>query len=183
MVAFTSVVAASAAIFGLTYAAPSSIPYTGVVHRIYAGSTTANKGLHYEPENVVANVGDLIEFHFLPKNHTIVQSSFDNPCQPLTDASGAVVGKFAGFNFKTDAGESNQVFTFQVENTDPFWYYCAQTAMNHCQSGMSGVINQNFNSDKTLTAYKAKASTAVTVQPSSDILASQGGAITYNTFI
>jgi plastocyanin len=183
MVAFTSIVATSAALVGLTYAAPSSVPYTGVVHRIFAGSTTANNGLHYEPENVIANIGDLIEFHFLPKNHTIVQSSFDKPCEPLRDASSAVTGKFAGFNFNTTAGESGNVFTFQVENTEPFWYYCAQTVGNHCQAGMSGVINQNFNSDKTLAAYKEKAKTAVTVQASADILASQGGAVTWNTFM
>ena len=117
MVAFTSIIATSAALVGLTYAAPSNIPFTGVIHRIYAGSTTANNGLHYEPENVVANIGDLIEFHFLPKNHTIVQSSFDKPCEPLRDASGAVTGKFAGFNFNTTAGESKSVFTFQVRKT------------------------------------------------------------------
>jgi plastocyanin len=144
---------------------------TGVVHRIFAGSTTANKGLHFEPENVVAEIGDTIEFHFLPKNHTVVQSSFDRPCEPLADGSGV----FSGFNFATSEGEAPNVFAFTVESKDPFWYYCSQTAGNHCQSGMSGVINQNPDSGETLVRYKEKSRDAVTRQPCSDVLASQGG--------
>jgi plastocyanin len=88
---------------------------TGVVHRIFAGSTTANNGLHFEPENVVAEIGDTIEFHFLPKNHTVVQSSFDRPCEPLADGSGV----FSGFNFATGKGEAPNVFAFTVESKEP----------------------------------------------------------------
>jgi hypothetical protein len=40
---------------------------------------------------------------------------------------------------------------------------------------MSGVINQNFSSDKTLAKYKEKSKGTVTLQPSADYLASQGG--------
>jgi plastocyanin len=178
MVAITSLLAASAALMGLTSAAPATKRSTGVVHRIFAGSTTFNNGLHFEPENVVAEVGDYIEFHFLAKNHTIVQSSFDKPCEPLAN------GIFSGFNFKTDPGKENgNVFTFQVQNSEPFWYYCSQTVGNHCQAGMSGVINQNFNSDKTLAAYKEKAKSTTTKQPSDDPLKSNGGMITKNTFL
>ncbi|KAJ4290901.1 hypothetical protein N0V90_010097 [Kalmusia sp. IMI 367209] len=176
MVAYTTLAVAAATFFGLTTAAPSSVTPTGVIHRITAGSTTANNGLHFEPENVVAEIGDLIEFHFLPKNHTVVQSSFDKPCEPLADGSGI----FSGFNFATKEGEAANVFTFTVQNKEPFWYYCSQTVGTHCQKGMSGVINQNFDSDKTLAAYKAKAVNTVTVQPSDDINASQGGSIVPN---
>ncbi|KAJ0100735.1 hypothetical protein J7T55_000105 [Diaporthe amygdali] len=38
-----------------------------------------------------------------------------------------------------------------------FTRYCAQTIGNHCQKGMAGVINQDFDSPNTLAAYKAKA--------------------------
>lgn len=176
MVAYTSLAAAAAFFFGLTAAAPPTVRSTGVVHRIFAGSTVENGGLHFEPQNVVAEIGDLIEFHFLPKNHTMVQSSFDKPCEPL--AGGA--GIFAGFNFATKEGEAPNVFQFTVKDTQPFWYYCSQTAGNHCQSGMSGVINQNFNSDKTLAKYKEMAKNTVTKQPSADPLASQGGWIVPN---
>jgi hypothetical protein len=130
-------------------------------------------------QNVIAEVGDRIEFHFLPKNHTIVQSSFDKPCEPLTDGSGV----FSGFNFATAQGEADDIFIFTVKNKDPFWYYCSQTAGNHCQSGMSGVINQDSNSQNTLAMYKEKSRNTVTGQPSVDISASQGGSKVPNTSV
>jgi plastocyanin len=182
MVGFTSIALAATTLLGLSTAAPANqIRSTGVIHRIFAGSTTANGGLHFEPENVVAEIGDLVEFHFLPKNHTVTQSSFDKPCEPL----GGATSVFSGFNFavkagETPNGESNSVFSFQVQNKDPFWYYCSQTAGNHCQMGMSGVINQNFDGDKTLARYKENSKATVTKQPSDDILKSQGGWIQPN---
>jgi plastocyanin len=176
MVAYTALTIAFTTLLGLTTAAPHTARSTGVVHRIFAGSKVENGGLHFEPQNVVAEIGDLIEFHFLPKNHTVVQSSFDKPCEPLEDGSGV----FSGFNFKVDNGEADKVFTFMVKNKEPFWYYCSQPAMEHCKSGMSGVINQNFNGDKTLAAYKEKAKTATLKQPSADPLANQGGYLMEN---
>ncbi|KAH8727434.1 Cupredoxin [Phaeosphaeriaceae sp. PMI808] len=153
------------------FAMPSTCkgtPSTGVVHQISAGF---NNNLRFEPENVVAEIGDLIEFRFLPKNHSVVQSSFDKPCEPLSDGGGV----FSGFNFPTSQGEAPDVFVFTVKSKEPFWYYCSQTVGNHCQGGMSGVINQNTNSDETLANYKKNAVNAITNQPSTDILASHGG--------
>jgi plastocyanin len=156
---------------------PLTINPTGVVHRITAGSTVANNGLHFEPENVVAQPGDMIEFHFLPKAHSVVQSSFAQPCAPL----GTPDAFFSGFNFNTTAGEAPNVFTFMIKDTNPIWYYCSQTNNNHCQMGMSGVINQNFNdNDKTLAKYKEAAKGTMTKQPSTDPMKSQGGQIKPN---
>jgi hypothetical protein len=45
---------------------------------------------------------------------------------------------------------------------------------------MSGVINQNFDGDKTLAKYKENSKNTVTKQPSDDILKSQGGWIQPN---
>ncbi|KAI8939589.1 hypothetical protein NX059_003353 [Plenodomus lindquistii] len=177
MVAFTSLALATTTLLGLTTALPANeIRATGVIHRVFAGSTTANNGLHFEPENIVAEIGDIMEFHFLPKNHTIVQSSFDKPCEPLADGTSI----FSGFNFNTTAGEAPNVFSFVVKDKNPFWYYCSQPAGNHCQMGMSGVINQDFDSDKTLVKYKEMAKTAMLKQPSADPKASQGGWISPN---
>jgi len=174
---FTTLLATATTLMGLTTALPAlNTRSTGVIHRIFAGSTTANGGLHFEPENIVAEPGDLLEFRFLPKNHTVVQSSFDAPCVPLANAPGV----FSGFNFNTTAGEAPNVFTVMVQDRKPFWFYCSQTVGDHCQKGMSGVVNQDFSSDKTLAAYKEKAKTAVTKQPSEDAKASLGGYIMPN---
>ncbi|KAJ4365859.1 hypothetical protein N0V83_008481 [Neocucurbitaria cava] len=182
MVAFTPLAIAATTLLGLTSAVPAhQVRSTGITHRITAGSTTANNGLHFEPENVVAEPGDLIEFSFLPKNHSVVQSSFDEPCAPLSSSSGTTTGIFSGFNFNTTAGEAPNVFTFMVKDRNPIWYYCSQTVGNHCQMGMSGVVNQNFGSgDKTLDMYKQNAKGTVTKQPSSDPHAFQGGWIEKN---
>ncbi|KAF2129780.1 hypothetical protein P153DRAFT_289438 [Dothidotthia symphoricarpi CBS 119687] len=176
MVTFTSIAIAATTLLGLTTAAPSTVRGTGVTHRIFAGSTTADRGLHFEPENVVAEIGDMIEVHFLPKNHTFVQSSFDKPCEPLEGGQGV----FSGFNFFTSVGEAPHVFNFMVKDKNPMWYYCSQAVGNHCQNGMTGVINQDFNSDKTLAAHKQKAKETVIIQPSVDSLQSQGGWILPN---
>ncbi|KAF2685828.1 hypothetical protein K458DRAFT_417034 [Lentithecium fluviatile CBS 122367] len=181
MVAFTSIALATTTFLGLTAAAPHSKRDHPVIHRIYAGSTVENGGLHFEPQNLVAMTGEYVEVHFLAKNHTIVQSSFDKPCEPLADGAGF----FSGFNFATSEGtiangEAIKVFTFEVQNEDPIWFYCSQPNGEHCKAGMSGVINQNFNSDKTLAAYKEKAKTAVVQQPSPDFRKSQGGKIEPN---
>jgi hypothetical protein len=33
------------------------------------------------------------------------------------------------------------MFSVTLNDTNPHWLYCAQTALNHCQSGMVMVIN------------------------------------------
>ena len=115
-------------------------------------------GLNYEPSNVVAQVGDIVQFQFLPKNHTVTQSNFDKPCEPLTDAAtGAITGFNSGFNFAIAEGVNKDVFQIVIEDSKPIWYYCAQTKGNHCQMGMVGAINQNFDSDKTLSVFKESA--------------------------
>ncbi|USP73416.1 uncharacterized protein yc1106_00690 [Curvularia clavata] len=180
MLAFPSTVALAASLLASlsnAFAIPSTVTPTGVIHRITAGSTVANNGLHFEPENVVAQPGDIIEFHFLPKAHSVVQSSFAEPCAPLSTPDAF----FSGFNFNTTTGEAPNVFTFMVKDTKPIWYYCAQTKGDHCQNGMSGVINQDFNDpQKTLAKYKEMAKGTVTKQPSDDPYKSQGGAIKPN---
>lgn len=130
---------------------------TGVTHSVIAGFN----GLNFEPNNVVAEVGDIIQWEFLPANHTVVQSNFADPCQPLADGSGF----FPGFQFPVAEGESELVYQIVVESDETIWYYCPQVMGNHCQEGMVGVINQNFdNPDVSLAKHKelaAKTGTSV----------------------
>ncbi|GKT87436.1 extracellular serine-rich protein [Colletotrichum tofieldiae] len=66
---------------------------TGVTHSVVAGLG----GLRFDPDNVVAEIGDIIEWHFLPRNHSVVESNFADPCTPLADGTSF----FSGFNFFT----------------------------------------------------------------------------------
>ncbi|KAI5460321.1 hypothetical protein BGZ63DRAFT_464480 [Mariannaea sp. PMI_226] len=116
----------------------TTVQRTGVTHSIVAGLG----GLHFDPDNVVADVGDVLEWHFLPANHSVAQADFDTPCAPKADGTGF----FAGFNFVTANGQqAPNVFQAVVADKKPIWYYCPQTKGNHCQMGMVGAVNQNFD--------------------------------------
>lgn len=120
-----------------------------ITHTVVAGLG----GLHFDPDNVVAEIGDVVEWHFLPANHSVAQSSFGAPCKPLSTGNGF----FSGFQ-PTPSGQAPDVFQITIQDSNPIWYYCAQTKGDHCQAGMAGVINQNFDSaTNTLAAYKAAA--------------------------
>lgn len=161
-----STIAAAACISG-AFAAPTgtttttssvskTVSLTGVTHSVVAGLG----GLHFDPENVVANIGDIVEVHYLPKNHSFAQSSFDSPCVPINNNA-----IFSGFQ-PTTSGQAPDVFQVVVNDTQPLWFYCAQTDGSHCQMGMGMVVNENFNSQNTLSAYKAKAAlTGTSVAP------------------
>ncbi|TVY42004.1 putative GPI-anchored cupredoxin [Lachnellula subtilissima] len=109
-------------------------------------------GLTYTPNDITANAGDSVEFDFFPKNHTVSQSSFADPCHPLAG------GFFSGF-VPTNASTLGSTFTIVVKDTKPVWIYCSQTVGNHCQAGMVAAINAP-KTGNTLAAFTLKASNA-----------------------
>ena len=60
--------------------------------------------LIFEPDTIVASTGDLVNFHFYPFNHSVAQSSFEKPCQPLSGGVGQSP-LFSGF-FPVKSGEA-----------------------------------------------------------------------------
>ena len=132
--------------------ASRTVPKTGVTHSVIAGFAGQ---LKFEPDNIVAHVGDVIQWEFMPANHSVVQSSFADPCKPLRNGSGF----FPGFLFATDEGKADRIFQFVVDTEDPIWFYCPQPNGEHCKKGMVGVVNQNFdNQDFSLARHKELAS-------------------------
>ncbi|OCL06038.1 hypothetical protein AOQ84DRAFT_297746 [Glonium stellatum] len=129
------------------------------VHVVQVGS---NGTLTFSPNNVIAAVGDLVQFQFNPKNHSVVQSTFANPCIPIqnimpnkTDAF------FSGFmpTNRTVTDTTNILtFTVRVMDTSPIWFYCSQAM--HCQAGMVGAINAAASGNKTVSAFAALAKVA-----------------------
>jgi len=117
-----------------------------------------NGGLTFNPSSVTANVGDTISFVFYPKNHTVTQSSFAAPCQPLAS------GIDSGFQPVAANATSVPSFSMTVNVTTPLWFFCHQTG--HCESGMVFAVNANAN--KTFDAFQAtaKASAADGTPPS-----------------
>ncbi|KAI1369307.1 hypothetical protein F5Y08DRAFT_150421 [Xylaria arbuscula] len=115
-----------------------------------------NGELMFNPNNVTELVGTVVEFSYNPANHSIVQSSFDKPCQPIERDGGGFVAPFV----PTKQAPSGVTFEVTLTNADPIWFYCAQTAKSHCQSGMVGSINAAIDGDKTFQAFKDLAAKA-----------------------
>ena len=58
-----------------TSSAASATSSSSTVHSVAVG----NGGLLFQPDSVTAKMGETIEFHFYPKNHSVAQSSFASP--------------------------------------------------------------------------------------------------------
>jgi plastocyanin len=95
-------------------------------------------GLVFTPEITNAKVGDHVTFQFFPKNHSVVQADFSNPCNPSEGRSGF----YSGF-FPTSDGPAKKPFTIRVKDEKPMWIYCGalDSPRPHCAAGMVAVIN------------------------------------------
>ncbi|KIO22715.1 hypothetical protein M407DRAFT_50400, partial [Tulasnella calospora MUT 4182] len=90
-------------------------------------------GLVYTPNQVHAEVGDRVKFHFQFKNHTVTQSSFYEPCEPLKG------GFDSGFMPVAMDDKKGPTFTIKVKDENPIWVHCEQ--VDHCPSGMVFAVN------------------------------------------
>ncbi|KAI8960504.1 Cupredoxin [Daldinia sp. FL1419] len=105
-------------------------------------------GLVFVPDQVKANVGDMVIFEFMSMNHTATQSTFAEPCKAMEG------GMDSGFQ----ANPNNTVspppkVAMQVMTTDPLWFYCKQKG--HCGKGMTFSINPS--AEKTQAMFQAMA--------------------------
>lgn len=159
---FSNSILAAAALVGAAFAAD---------HKVIVSTKTGD--LLYNPNNLTAAEGDTVTFHFWPKNHSVVQASFDKPCQPMAN------GFYSGFVPTSDTSAlASTTFTYTVKNASaPIWFYCSQG--KHCQNGMVGVINPPKSGAKTLEAFM-NASMAATDNVSPDTVAGTGGMLSKN---
>ncbi|KAF8645110.1 hypothetical protein AX16_007939 [Volvariella volvacea WC 439] len=133
--------------FSAVAAALASISAVAAQQRITV-TVGVNNGLTYEPATVTAAEGDTIAFRFVSKNHTVTQSSFDQPCVARAD------GIDSGYvPVAQDATEFPE-WSITINNASaPMWFYCAQGA--HCQAGM--VFSVNPTAERTHEAFVANA--------------------------
>lgn len=99
-------------------------------------------GTFFSPDKVTAPVGSMVQFQFMGGNHTVTQSTFDQPCTPISAINASAVGVNTGYVPAMNAMQSGQipVYSIMINDTRPIWLYCAQG--RHCQSGMVMVINE-----------------------------------------
>ncbi|KAG8929242.1 hypothetical protein FRC01_004644 [Tulasnella sp. 417] len=122
-------------------------------------------GLVYTPNQVKAEVGDVLSFHFQFKNHTVTQSSFASPCTPWEG------GFDSGFMPVAMDATEFPVYNVTVETTDPIWIHCQQ--VGHCGMGMVFAANapeegntyDNFLAAATATATQTTESTTTWSEP------------------
>ena len=101
-----------------------------------------NGTLTFSPNSIKANVGDNVQFQFAAGNHTVTQSNFANPCEPINLHNSSVVGFYSGFQPVAASAAMGVLptYTIAINSTGPIWIYCAQG--KHCAANMSMVINE-----------------------------------------
>ncbi|KKY35269.1 putative extracellular serine-rich [Diaporthe ampelina] len=121
--------------------APSSTPNNKVIPVLVGGTA-----LTFTPNSVTASPGDILQFQFAARNHTVTQSLPNSPCRPVEAGAAGVPGAAAAPGIHSgfipfDGGASGMVGTFNVPvmNTQPMFLYCAQAM--HCQQGMVMTVN------------------------------------------
>lgn len=73
-------------------------------------------GLVFTPNNVTAAKDDSIVFTFYPENHTVVESTFDKPCNYKSG------GIFSGSGFSTTNGASVRFSSFSRATQWPWLF-------------------------------------------------------------
>ncbi|TWU78840.1 hypothetical protein ED733_007484 [Metarhizium rileyi] len=128
------------------------------VHRVAVGMNPDKNetALKFFPEKITAQPGEMVQFQFWTGNHTVTQSSFDDPCAPVSRTNSSAPGIFSSFQPTAASASMGMipVFTVMINDTKPIWVYCSQGP--HCQKGMSMVINENTsaNSSRSLENYR-----------------------------
>ncbi|KAF7894538.1 uncharacterized protein EAF01_009989 [Botrytis porri] len=144
---------AASLVAGVPTQAPSAVD--AKTHTVVVGSSNTSL-LLFTPQEITAQPGDKVEFQFHERNHTVTQSAFDSPCQPMANAI------HSGF-VPTAANQSMiTTFTMTVNSTAPMFMYCAQG--KHCQAGMVLTINAS-NGTQNFGTYKAAAAKATSNVP------------------
>jgi plastocyanin len=137
--------------------AATPVAVDGAVHTVVVGGTGK---LFFDPDHIIANPRDQVVFQFQQKNHSVIQSSFPDPCRPLNSLNATAP---PGFNSGFHAVDANQTdgfptWTLTVNDTSPVWAYCGQTApSSHCGAGMVFSINAVDNSTRDFDAFKSVA--------------------------
>ncbi|TID20176.1 hypothetical protein E6O75_ATG07636 [Venturia nashicola] len=120
----------------------------------------------FSPDITQALVGDLIEFDFMPLNHSVVRAEYKYPCIPYEKTGAGKVGFFGGFH-PVDAILSNPPsWSVRINDSDPIFVYCS--APGSCINyGMVAVINPNASVSLATQKQMAKDS-AFMLQPGED---------------
>jgi plastocyanin len=137
---------------------PAATPVAaeGAVHTVVVGGTGK---LFFDPDHIVAAPRDQVVFQFQQKNHSVVQSSFADPCRPLNALNATAPQGFSSGFHPVGANDTDfPTWSITVNDTAPIWAYCGQTnPTSHCGAGMVFAINAIDNSTRNFTAFQSVA--------------------------
>jgi plastocyanin len=155
--------------------APTPDTLEGKTHTVIVGGSG---GLIFDPPRLDAKPRDKVVFEFHQKNHSVVQSSFADPCRKADN------GFLSGLQPVADGATEFPTFTVLVNDTNPIWAYCSQkTPASHCGAGMVFAINSVENSERNFSAFQGLAkvmngtAAAANSQPSASGTSNNNGAI------
>lgn len=123
--------------------------------------------VQFVPPNVTASIGSVITFNFsglIAGNHTVTQSSFDTPCQPLKG------GFNSGYVYIPNSTTSDfPLWNLTIKDiSKPIWFSCQQISsfgVPHCFGAMVGAINAPTSGSQNFTAFQQAARSATIFPP------------------
>ncbi|PYH94475.1 hypothetical protein BO71DRAFT_281748, partial [Aspergillus ellipticus CBS 707.79] len=133
-----------------------SEPNEQVMHHVHVGSQITPA---FNPNRLNANIGDQITFEFHGLNHTLTESTLEEPCMAKNEFDTG----FSQFNPDNKIGLS---LVLTVNSLDPRWFFCKQDVpSSHCHEGMVFGLNPGDDMRSFLLNAKKEALTeAVTRQ-------------------
>jgi plastocyanin len=87
--------------------------YQGKMGKTIEVTVGGTAGLVYSPSTINAEIGDIVQFNFMSKNHTVTQSTFPVPCKKMDG------GMDSGFMPNMMDGTPPPAFKMQVMKKDP----------------------------------------------------------------
>nr|GAT54337.1 predicted protein [Mycena chlorophos] len=114
-----------------------------------------NNGLTFTPNTLVADIGDVITFIDVSRNHTSTTTNFDGAVCPPPDGGVGPNGWDSGF--LSDLDGSLPSFNYTVVDTLPHFASCKQAAGAHCVAGM--VFALNPTAEQTFEQFQTNAET------------------------
>ncbi|KAH8595961.1 hypothetical protein B0O99DRAFT_594253 [Bisporella sp. PMI_857] len=140
-----------------TSASPTSTSAAGTTYTVLANTDPV-----FTPNTVEAKIGDTVLFQFMSGNHSVTQSSFETPCEPLS--GGADSNYMANINNKV---VPTPEYSFRVATTSPQWFFSKQTG--ECGKGMTFALNPTNEQSQAVfqAAAISQGSTSDTVSKSS----------------
>ncbi|KAI8943815.1 hypothetical protein NX059_001788 [Plenodomus lindquistii] len=142
-------------------------------HTITAGAG----GFKFTPPEISnVSVGDVVNFHFYPPDHSVARADFGSACVPYEYTGQNRTGFWSTTQWVKEAKDMTQ-WNLTINSTEPIFFYCA--APNSCiGEHMVGVINPNDT--QTLKMQQNAARDAdFQVEPGQPIPAEAGTSTTF----